>query len=111
MKKHDLIAILSLILGCLSVNACREAPRYALHDGTDPESGTRSTIRLDTSTGKAEILKSVSPEPGYSVAYWKETHSESTAMEVIKAYARANADRINNAEMLRTNPGAPLIIK
>jgi hypothetical protein len=111
MIKHSSLANLLLLLVVLSVNGCREAPRYTLHDGTDPESGTRSTIRLDTSTGKAEILKSISPEPGYSVAYWKETQSESTAMEVIKAYARANADRINNAEMLRTNPGAPLIIK
>jgi hypothetical protein len=89
MIKLNPSATLTLILVCLSVNACREAPRYALHDGTDPESGTRSTIRLDTSTGKAEILKSITPAAGYSLTYWKQVHDEGTALAVVKAYQGA----------------------
>ena len=70
MKKHNLIAILSIILGCLSVNACREAPRYALHDGTDPDNGNRNTIRIDTTTGEAWQLDRI-PANGGSLSLWR----------------------------------------
>lgn len=104
----------SCLVGALlatTLVACKPSPRYTFHEGTDPDSGGRATLRMDENTGKAEILKSIRPESGYSIAYWKQTYSEDTAMEVIKVYARANADRVSNAEMLKTNSGAPLIIK
>ena len=70
MIKHSSLANLLLLLVVLSVNGCREAPRYTLHEGTDPENGNRNTIRIDATTGEAWQLDKI-PAHGGSLSLWR----------------------------------------
>ena len=89
MIKLNPSATLTLILVCLSVNACREAPRYTLHEGTDPGTGIRCTLQLDDHTGQSTILRVVAPSSSHSLYYWEPIHDQRTALAVLKAYGDA----------------------
>jgi hypothetical protein len=65
------------------------SPRYTLHDGTDPQLGTRSTIKLETATGACEILKTCTPSSNTVLHYWEPIQDQKTALLVIKAYQEA----------------------
>ena len=59
-----------IFLGILTVAGCFPAPRYALHEGTEPENGTRTTIRIDTTTGEAWELDRI-PANGGTLSLWR----------------------------------------
>jgi hypothetical protein len=57
-------------LTAISLVACTPAPRYTLHDGTDPENGTKTTIRIDTTTGEAWQLDKIPANSG-TLSLWR----------------------------------------
>lgn len=59
-----------IFLGILTVAGCSPSPRYALYEGSDPENGTRTTIRLDNSTGEAWQLDRI-PANGGTLSLWR----------------------------------------
>ena len=50
--------------------SCSQSPRYALHEGTDPDNGTRTTLRIDTTTGEAWQLDKI-PANGGTLSLWR----------------------------------------
>jgi hypothetical protein len=54
----------------ITLAACKPAPCYTLHEGTDPESGNSNTIRIDTTTGEAWQLDRI-PANGGSLSLWR----------------------------------------
>jgi hypothetical protein len=59
-----------LLFFCLLCASCSQSARYALHEGTDPENGTRTTIRIDTTTGEAWQLDRI-PANGGTLSLWR----------------------------------------
>jgi hypothetical protein len=76
-------------IATIALVACSPSPRYTLHDGTDPQLGGRSTIKLETATGACEILRSCTPSSNTVIHYWKPIHDQKTALLVIQAYQEA----------------------
>ena len=76
-------------IATIALVSCSPAPRYTLHEGTDPQSGSRATIKLQPATGACEILKSCNPSSNTVLHYWEPIHDQKTALLVIKAYQAA----------------------
>lgn len=57
-------------LATISLVACKPAPSYTLHEGTDPENGTRTTLRIDTTTGEAWQLDRIPANSG-TLSLWR----------------------------------------
>jgi hypothetical protein len=68
--RRNVSRYLLIFLGMLTVVGCSPAPRYTLHEGTDPDNGTRTTIRLDSSTGEAWQLDKI-PANGGTLSLWR----------------------------------------
>jgi hypothetical protein len=66
-------------LTAISIVACKPAPRYTLHEGTDPDNGTRTTIRIDTTTGEAWQLDKI-PANGGTLSLWRPILERDTAI-------------------------------
>jgi hypothetical protein len=70
-KKARAFVIRPLLLFlCLLCASCSQSPRYALHEGTDPDNGTRTTLRFDTTTGEAWQLDKI-PANGGTLSLWR----------------------------------------
>ena len=96
MIKLNPSATLTLILVVLSVNGCREAPRYTLHDGTDPENGNRNTIRIDTTTGEAWQLDKI-PAHGGSLSLWRPILERDIAIKAAAMIRRELTNATNSS--------------
>ena len=59
-----------LLFLCLLCASCSQSARYALHKGTDPNNGTRNTLRIDTTTGEAWQLDRI-PANGGTLSLWR----------------------------------------
>lgn len=64
-----MLRLLLLFLCALSAS-CSPSARFTLHEGTEPENGTRTTIRIDTTTGEAWQLDGI-PANGGRLNLWR----------------------------------------
>lgn len=70
MKTSRIVLRLLLLFLCALSASCSQSARYALHEGTDPENGNKTTIRIDNSTGEAWQLDAI-PANGGTLSLWR----------------------------------------
>lgn len=76
----------SFIVGALlatTLVACKQSPRYTLHQGTDPRTGQPVTMRLNNETGEVRELTTFKAYTGLW-AVWSESMDIGTAWKVDK---------------------------
>jgi hypothetical protein len=91
-----------IFLGILTVAGCYPAPRYALHETTDPRNGNKITLLLDTTKGQAAYLGGYQTTNGTWLV-WRGIDDFNRAYKL-------DLELRKTEEMLRTNPGTPLDI-
>lgn len=69
-KTSPFVLPLLLLFLCALCASCSQSAKYALHEGTDPENGTRNTLRIDTTTGEAWQLDKI-PANGGTLSLWR----------------------------------------
>lgn len=86
---------LLIFLGILTVAGCSPAPRYTLHEGSDPDTGTRTTIRLDTTTGEAWQLDGI-PANGGKINLWRPILERDIAIKAAALIQREMTNATNS---------------
>jgi len=91
MAKIDFMArqVPLLFLCVLSVAGCSPAPRYTLHEASEPSNGARVTLRIDTRTGEALSLGSLPTTPGGRVLFWAPVLDQVAALAAIRTLDEA----------------------
>ena len=83
--RHSIMTFLCII----SVVGCSPAPRYTLHEASEPSTGARVTLRIDTKTGETAGLASLPTSPGGRVLFWANVIDQETALAEIRALDEA----------------------
>jgi hypothetical protein len=79
-KTSPFVLLLLLLFLCALCASCSQSAKYALHEGTDPENGTRTTLRIDTTTGEAWQLAKI-PANGGTLSLWRPILERDTAIK------------------------------
>jgi hypothetical protein len=78
-----------MFLCTLIVAGCSPSPRYTLHEASEPSTGARVTLRIDTTTGEALSLGSLPTTPGGRVLFWAPVLDQVTALAAIRTLDEA----------------------
>ncbi|NBZ96645.1 MAG: hypothetical protein EBR40_09525 [Proteobacteria bacterium] len=103
------ISYMVATLATISLVACKPSPRYTLHEGTDPRTGTRCTFQINERTGEAAALKNVALSTNNSICYWEPIHDQRTAVAIVQVYKDATnsaaTDKANAKQMQEIKAG------
>jgi hypothetical protein len=73
----------------ITLVACKPASRYTLHEASEPSTGAKITLRLDSTTGEAQSLASMPTTPGARSLFWSPVLSQDIAIAALNAIQQA----------------------
>lgn len=95
MKTSRIVLRPLLLFLCALCASCSQSARFTLHEGTDPENGTRTTLRIDSSTGEAWQLDGI-PANGGSLSLWRPILERDTAIKAAAMIRREMTNATNS---------------